>query len=73
MIDRGQMRVLKFQDIVFTVKGKGDECKPILQNISHEIRAGQMVAVLGPSGSGKVNVLPFAFISTGYFKINQML
>ena len=48
-----------FKDLSFTVNSKGSNRKTIIQNVSNKIKSGQMVAVMGPSGSGKVCFLYF--------------
>ena len=46
-----------FEDIGFTVgeSKKRGKSKTILNGISHSATSGQMVSIMGPSGSGKVN------------------
>lgn len=51
-----------------------DEGKPVLKNISFRVEAGQTVAILGPTGSGKtslVNLIPRLYdYGTGSIKID---
>lgn len=48
---------IEFKNVTFGY----DESKPILKNVSFKVKAGQTVAILGPTGSGKsslVHLLP---------------
>ena len=45
--------ILRFHDITFAV-GSGDKKKHILESVSCRIKWGHVLAVLGPSGAGKV-------------------
>jgi ATP-binding cassette, subfamily B, bacterial len=51
-----------------------DEGKPVLNNISFDIKAGQTVAILGPTGSGKtslVNLIPRLYdYTSGSIKVD---
>ncbi len=49
---------VKFEDVTFRYFGSGD---PVLSNVSFETAAGQRIALLGATGSGKttiINLLP---------------
>ena len=49
--------VLKFANINFTVGGKGDNKKYLLTDVNATVKAGRVLAVMGPSGAGKVHSL----------------
>ena len=55
---------IEFRGVSYSVEGK-----PILKNVSFEIKAGETVVIMGPTGSGKtslVNLIPrFADCSAG--------
>lgn len=44
---------ISFKDVTFSY----EEGKPILRDISFEVKAGQTVAILGPTGSGKTTLV----------------
>jgi ABC-type multidrug transport system fused ATPase/permease subunit len=45
---------IELQHLVFTYPGQGE---PVLNDLSLEVRAGEMAALVGPSGSGKSTVM----------------
>ena len=60
-----QTAVLKFNNVGFHYPGAES---PVLQNISFTVRAGQTLAIIGSTGSGKttlVNLVPRLFDATG--------
>jgi ATP-binding cassette subfamily B protein len=65
-----QISEVKFDGVSFSYL----ENEPVLKGISFAIRAGETVAVVGPTGAGKtslINLLPrFYDPSAGYVKIN---
>ena len=44
---------IEFKNVTFGY----DEAKPILNNVSFKVKAGQTVAILGPTGSGKTSLV----------------
>ena len=46
---------LSIENIRFSV-GRNKK-REILSNITHHVKSGKMVALLGPSGSGKVSLI----------------
>lgn len=53
----GLTKYIRFQNVSFRYDSK----KPVLHNINLEVKAGQIVAIVGPSGVGKstiINLLP---------------
>ncbi|MGB7604223.1 MAG: ABC transporter ATP-binding protein [Lutisporaceae bacterium] len=44
---------IEFENVTFGY----DENKPILKNVSFKVKAGQTVAILGPTGSGKTSLV----------------
>nr|WIL04310.1 ABC2 type transporter [Cedratvirus lena]WIL04934.1 ABC2 type transporter [Cedratvirus duvanny] len=74
-IESNREYLLQWKDINYTVQTgypffKKD--KPILNNISGQIRSGEMVAIMGPSGAGKSTLLNILSgrISTGDVRLN---
>ncbi|GAB6143947.1 ABC transporter ATP-binding protein [Desulfocicer niacini] len=65
-----RLESLRFQDVGFAYT-PGEE---ILKNVSFEIKAGQSLAILGPTGSGKTSlinlIVKFYPRSRGHIKIN---
>jgi ATP-binding cassette, subfamily B, heavy metal transporter len=48
---------IKFEDVGFAY----DPARPILKNVSFEVPAGKMVAIVGPSGAGKSTISRILF------------
>lgn len=61
---------IKFNNVCFEY----DKGKPILKNISFEVKAGMTIAILGPTGSGKtslINLIPRLYeYTSGSIKID---
>lgn len=49
-----QMEIVKVEDLK-KYYGKGDNCVKALDGVSFSIEKGEFVAIVGPSGSRKVN------------------
>ena len=45
---------IEFKEVTFTYP---EQKKPVLSNLSFEVKAGQMVAIVGPSGGGKSTIV----------------
>ena len=61
----GHKGTLEFRDVSFHYPGAD---APVLSNVTFSARAGQTVAIIGPTGSGKttlVNLVPRLFDATG--------
>jgi subfamily B ATP-binding cassette protein MsbA len=55
---------IRFENICFSYQTDGDESREILRDINLEVRAGEVVAVVGSSGAGKstlVHLIPRFF------------
>ena len=48
---------ISFDDITFKYPTAPPEFKPVLENASFKIKAGQSTAIVGPSGSGKSTIV----------------
>ena len=48
--------LFRFTDVCFSVESK-DGQKNILENISAEVKSGQVLAIMGPSGAGKTTLI----------------
>ncbi|SPN79797.1 ABC2 type transporter superfamily protein [Cedratvirus Zaza IHUMI] len=67
--------ILQWNDINYAVRTGYPFCKkekPILNNISGQVRSGEMVAIMGPSGAGKSTLLNILSgrIATGNVTLN---
>jgi ATP-binding cassette, subfamily B, bacterial MsbA len=57
-------RSIKFEHVSFSYEPSGDEAREILRDIDLEVRAGEVLAVVGSSGAGKstlVHLIPRFF------------
>src|SRR5437016_3075365 len=55
---------IRFQDVYFSYAGDGDGAREILRDINLEVKAGEVLAVVGSSGAGKstlVHLIPRFF------------
>ena len=56
---------IKLENVFFRYEKEGDE---VLKNISLEIKVGELVAIVGPTGTGKTtlaNLIPRFYDATG--------
>lgn len=61
-------REIVFHNVSFAYHAEGDETRSVLNNISIEVKLGEVIAFVGPSGAGKsslVNLIPRFFDVTG--------
>ena len=61
---RGFKQSVRFEDVGFSYVEEDGELKPVLHGIDLEVRAGEVVAIVGSSGAGKttlVNLIPRFF------------
>ena len=67
-------RCIKFDHVTFSYEANGDEGREILRDIDLEVRAGEVLAVVGSSGAGKstlVHLVPRFFdVSCGRLLID---
>jgi ATP-binding cassette, subfamily B, bacterial MsbA len=67
-------RSIQFERVSFSYDGEGDEAREILHDINLEVRAGEVLAVVGSSGAGKttlVHLIPRFFdVSSGRLLID---
>ena len=67
-------RSIRFEDVSFSYQSEGGEGREILRNINLEVRAGEVLAVVGSSGAGKstlVHLIPRFFdVSSGKLTID---
>jgi ATP-binding cassette, subfamily B, bacterial MsbA len=62
------MQSICFDDVCFSYRENGDDSREILSHINLEVKAGEVVAVVGSSGAGKstlVHLIPRFFDVTG--------
>jgi len=59
-----QQRVFSFRDCHFSVPTKNGE-KVILKGVSGEARSGEVLAILGPSGAGKTQLMNMLTLKPG--------
>jgi len=67
-------RSIQFERVSFSYEAEGDEAREILHDINLEVRAGEVLAVVGSSGAGKttlVHLIPRFFdVSSGQLLID---
>ena len=67
-------RSIRFEQVSFSYEGEGDGAREILRDINLEVRAGEVLAVVGSSGAGKstlVHLIPRFFdVSSGRLLID---
>jgi len=65
---------IRFEHVCFSYEAEGDEAREILRDINLEVRAGEVLAVVGSSGAGKstlVHLIPRFFdVSSGRLLID---
>ena len=65
---------VRFEQVCFSYEAEGDEAREILSGINLEVRAGEVLAVVGSSGAGKstlVHLIPRFFdVSSGRLLID---
>jgi len=57
-------RSIQFENVCFSYEAEGDEAREILREVNLEVRAGEVLAVVGSSGAGKstlVHLIPRFF------------
>jgi subfamily B ATP-binding cassette protein MsbA len=57
-------RGVRFENVCFSYENDGDEAREILTNINFEVKAGEILAIVGSSGAGKstlVHLIPRFF------------
>lgn len=55
---------IEFRNVTFSYADEGNDAPHVLRGISFSIRAGDNVALVGPSGSGKITSLHFILTLT---------
>jgi len=67
-------RSVQFDNVGFSYEPNGEEAREILRNINLEVRAGEVLAVVGSSGAGKstlVHLVPRFFdVTSGHLRID---
>jgi len=65
---------IRFEHVCFSYEAEGDEAREILRDVNLEVRAGEVLAVVGSSGAGKstlVHLIPRFFdVSSGRLLID---
>jgi ATP-binding cassette, subfamily B, bacterial MsbA len=65
---------IRFENVAFSYEGNGDGAREILRDIDLEVRAGEVLAVVGSSGAGKstlVHLIPRFFdVTSGQLLID---
>jgi subfamily B ATP-binding cassette protein MsbA len=69
-------RSVRFEDVCFSYETEGDEAREILSNIKLEVKAGEILAIVGSSGAGKstlVHLIPRFFdVTSGRILIDGL-
>jgi len=69
-------RGIKFEHVTFSYEANGEEAREILRDIDLEVRAGEVLAVVGSSGAGKstlVHLIPRFFdVASGRLLIDGL-
>ena len=64
--DASEGTTFRFEDISYSIPGKkGQPDARVLSNVSAEVRAGEVLAIVGPSGAGKTILLDTLTYSKG--------
>ena len=57
---------MEFKNVCFSYPDQ----KPIFNNISFKVNAGQSVAIVGPTGAGKSTIMRFYDVTSGSIEID---
>ena len=57
--------IFSFEDCRYVIKTKGDGEKQILKGITGEVRSGEVLAIMGPSGAGKTMLMNLLTLEPG--------